>query len=382
MILSENSCKVTGRKYNPALISDEPIKREGNYSFRPCIFVFMTSEEYNQDEEELFEHHRIIADPKQTLLRVDKFLMDRLANVTRNKLQDAIKNGFVLVNGQPVKPNHKIHPNDEVKISLPEPPRDTEVVPEDIPIKIIYEDDDLLVVNKEAGMVVHPAYQNWSGTLVNALTFHFQNLPTMPDNDGRPGLVHRIDKDTSGLLVIAKSELAMSGLAKQFFDHSIERTYYALVWGVPSPENGTIDVNLGRSLKDRRITAAFPEGDFGRHAITHYELIKDLRYVSLVKCNLETGRTHQIRAHMKHIGHPIFSDATYGGDRMMKGTQFTKYKQFVDNCFKIIPRQALHAKSLGFVHPKTKEFMQFDSELPEDFQQVIEKWNHYVQHVD
>ncbi|MEL6560424.1 MAG: RluA family pseudouridine synthase [Bacteroidota bacterium] len=342
----------------------------------------MTSEEYNQEEDELFEHHRIVADPKQTLLRVDKFLMDRLANVTRNKLQDAIKSGFVLVNGKPVKPNHKIHPNDEVKIALPEPPRDTEVVPEDIPINIVYEDDDLLVVNKEAGMVVHPAYQNWTGTLVNALTFHFQNLPTMPDNDGRPGLVHRIDKDTSGLLVIAKSELAMSGLAKQFFDHSIERTYYALVWGVPSPENGTIDVNLGRSLKDRRITAAFPEGDFGRHAITHYELIKDLRYVSLVKCNLETGRTHQIRAHMKHIGHPIFSDATYGGDRIMKGTQFSKYKQFVDNCFKIIPRQALHAKSLGFVHPKTKEFMQFDSELPEDFQQVMEKWDHYVQHVD
>lgn len=342
----------------------------------------MTSEEYNQEEEELFEHYRIIADPKQTLLRVDKFLMDRLPNVTRNKLQDAIKSGFVLVNGKPVKPNHKIHPNDEVKIALPEPPRDTEVVPEDIPINIVYEDDDLLVVNKEAGMVVHPAYQNWTGTLVNALTFHFQNLPTMPDNDGRPGLVHRIDKDTSGLLVIAKSELAMSGLAKQFFDHSIERTYYALVWGAPSPENGTIDVNLGRSLKDRRITAAFPEGDFGRHAITHYELIKDLRYVSLVKCNLETGRTHQIRAHMKHIGHPIFSDATYGGDKIMKGTQFTKYKQFVDNCFKIIPRQALHAKSLGFVHPKTKEFMQFDSELPEDFQQVMEKWDHYVQHVD
>lgn len=341
------------------------------------------SEEFNQEEEDtLFEHHKIVADPKQSLLRVDKFLMDKLANVTRNKVQDAIKNGFVQVNGKSVKPNHKIHPNDEVRIALPEPPRDTEVVPENIPINIVYEDDHLLIVNKEAGMVVHPAYQNWTGTLVNALTYHFQNLPTMPDNDGRPGLVHRIDKDTSGLLVIAKSELAMSGLAKQFFDHSIERTYYALVWGVPEPEKGTIDINLGRSLKDRRITAAFPEGDFGRHAITHYELIKDLRYVSLIKCNLETGRTHQIRAHMKHIGHPIFNDATYGGDRLVKGTQFTKYKQFVDNCFKIIPRQSLHAKSLGFIHPVTKEFMQFDSELPADFQQVMEKWDHYVQHVD
>ena len=347
-------------------------------------YLCTMSEEYpeEQEAEELFEHHRIVADPKQTLLRVDRFLMDRLANVSRNKLQDAIKNGFVKVNEKQVKPNYKIHPNDVVTIALPEPPRDTEVIPEDIPINIVYEDEHLLVVNKEAGMVVHPAYQNWTGTLVNALTYHFQNLPTMPNNDGRPGLVHRIDKDTSGLLVIAKSEEAMSSLAKQFFDHSIERTYYALVWGVPDEANGTIDVNLGRSLKDRRVTAAFPEGDFGRHAITHYELIQDLRYVSLIKCNLETGRTHQIRAHMKYLGHPIFSDVTYGGDKILKGTPFTKYKQFVDNCFKIIPRQALHAKSLGFIHPTTKKFMQFDSELPADFQQVMEKWEHYVQYID
>jgi len=340
------------------------------------------SEMSGNEEGELFEHHHFTADPKQALLRVDKFLMDRLANATRNKVQEAIKSGFVLVNGKQVKPNHKVHPYDEIKIALPEPPRDTEVIPENIPLNIVYEDDDLLVVNKEAGMVVHPAYQNWSGTLVNALTYHFQNLPTMPNNDGRPGLVHRIDKDTSGLLVIAKSEIAMSGLAKQFFDHSIERTYYALVWGVPVDEKGTIDVNLGRSLKDRRITAAFPEGDFGRNAITHYETITDLRYVSLIKCNLETGRTHQIRAHMKHLGHPIFSDATYGGDRIIKGTPFTKYKQFVENCFKILPRQALHAKSLGFIHPVSKKIMQFDSELPSDFQDVIEKWDHYVQHID
>ncbi len=336
------------------------------------------NQEQVEENDELFEHHRIVVDPKQQLLRIDKFLMDRLPNVTRNKLQDAIKNGFVKVNDKEVKPNHKIHPEDIITIALPEPPRETEVVPENIPLNIVFEDDHLLVVNKPAGMVVHPAYQNWTGTLVNALTYHFQNLPTMPENEGRPGLVHRIDKDTSGLLVIAKSEKAMTGLAKQFFDHSIERTYYALVWGEPTEQKGTIDVNLGRSLKDRRITAAFPEGDFGRHAITHYEVLENLRYVSLIKCNLETGRTHQIRAHMKHLGHPIFNDATYTGDKIHKGTMFSKYKQFVENCFKTIPRQALHAKSLGFVHPVTKKFLQFDSELPSDFQEVMEKWRNYV----
>ncbi|MEO9965350.1 MAG: RluA family pseudouridine synthase [Reichenbachiella sp.] len=333
-------------------------------------------------EEELFEHFRIVADPKQEILRLDKFLMDRLPNVTRNKLQAGIKDGFIKVNDLEIKPNYKVHPGDVVIVALPDPPKDTDIVPEDIQINIVYEDDDLLVVNKEPGMVVHPAYQNWSGTLVNALAYHFENLPTMPNNDGRPGLVHRIDKDTSGLLVIAKSEKAMTSLAKQFFDHSIERTYYALVWGEPSDDKGTIDVNLGRSLKDRRITAAFPDGDFGRRAVTHYEVIKRLRYVSLIKCNLETGRTHQIRAHMKHIGHPMFNDATYGGDKIIKGTTFTKYKQFVDNCFKIIPRQALHAKSLGFIHPSTDKFVQFDSELPDDLKTVIDKWEHYVNHIE
>ncbi len=331
-------------------------------------------------DDELFEHHRIVADPGQSLLRVDKFLFDRLPNVTRTKIQNGIHDGFVKVNNNPIKPNYKVHPNDVVTVLFPEPPRDTDVKPENIPLNIVFEDEHLLVVNKAAGMVVHPAFQNWTGTLVNALTYHFQNLPQMPGNDGRPGLVHRIDKDTSGLLVIAKSETAMTSLAKQFFDHSIERTYQALVWGVPEPPEGTINVNVGRSLKDRRVTTAFPEGDFGRTAITHFKLLEDLRYVSLIECRLETGRTHQIRAHMKYLGHSIFNDETYGGNKVIKGTVFTKYKQFVDNCFKIIPRQALHAKTLGFIHPATKKFIQFDSALPDDFKEVMEKWEHYVKY--
>lgn len=334
----------------------------------------------DEQDDELFEHHRIVADPGQSLLRIDKFLMDRLSNVTRTKIQTGIREGFVAVNDKPVKPNYKVHPNDVIVIAFPEPPRDTDVKPENIPLNIVFEDDHLLVVNKPAGMVVHPAYQNWSGTLVNALAYHFQNLPQMPGNDGRPGLVHRIDKDTSGLLVVAKSEMAMTALARQFFDHSIERTYLALVWGEPEPPAGTIHVNVGRSLKDRRVTTAFPQGDFGRTAITHYKTIQPLRYVSLVECKLETGRTHQIRAHMKHLGHPLFNDVMYGGHEISKGTVFSKYKQFVENCFKIIPRQALHAKTLGFVHPASGEWVQFDSELPDDFRQVIEKWVHYVKY--
>ncbi len=338
-------------------------------------------EEFIEDDEEgLFEHHRIVADAGQGQLRIDKFLMARLPNVTRTKIQNGIHDGFVKVNDLPIKPNYKVHPGDVITVSFPEPPRDTDVLPENIPLNIVYEDDHLLVVNKEAGMVVHPAYQNWSGTLVNALTYHFQNLPVMAGNDGRPGLVHRIDKDTSGLLVIAKTEKAMTSLAKQFFDHSIERTYQAIVWGIPDPPEGTINVNVGRSFKDRRVTTAFPEADFGRTAITHYKLLQDLRYVSLVECKLETGRTHQIRAHMRYRGHPIFNDATYGGNDILKGTVFSKYKQFVDNCFKIIPRQALHAKTLGFIHPITQEYMKFETELPADFKEVLEKWENYVKH--
>ncbi|MBS1505143.1 MAG: RluA family pseudouridine synthase [Bacteroidetes bacterium] len=337
-------------------------------------------DEPEEFDDELFEHHRIVADPGQSLMRIDKFLQDRLPNVTRTKIQNGIHDGFVKVNEKDIKPNYKVHPNDVITVSFPEPPRDTDVKPENIPLNIVFEDDYLLVVNKPAGMVVHPAYQNWSGTLVNALAYHFQNLPQMQGNEGRPGLVHRIDKDTSGLLVIAKTEAAMTSLAKQFFDHSIERTYQAIVWGIPDPAEGTINVNVGRSLKDRRLTAAFPDGDFGRTAITHYKVLQDFRYVSLIECRLETGRTHQIRAHMKYLKHPIFNDEMYGGSEVLKGTVFAKYKQFVDNCFKVIPRQALHAKTLGFIHPGTQKFIQFDSELPDDFKEVIEKWENYVKY--
>lgn len=333
-----------------------------------------------EEDDVLFEHHRIIADPKQSLVRIDKFLMARLPNVTRTKIQGGIQEGFVKVNDRNIKPNYRVHPNDVITVSMPEPPRDTDVVPENIPLTIVFEDAHLMVINKPAGMVVHPAYQNWSGTLVNALAYYFQNLPELPGNDGRPGLVHRIDKDTSGLLVIAKDEITLTGLAKQFFDHTIERRYHAIVWGVPDPPQGTIEKNVGRSLKDRRITTVFPMGDMGRNAITHYKVLQDLRYVSVVECTLETGRTHQIRAHMKYLGHPLFNDAMYGGDQVLKGTVFSKYKQFVENCFKIIPRQALHARSLGFVHPITKEFLQFDSELPQDFKEAIEKWESYVKY--
>lgn len=331
-------------------------------------------------DEELFEHFRIIADPGQGAVRIDKFLFDRIPNATRTKIQDGIHAGFVKVNDKEVKPNYKIRPLDSIVVTLPQTPRDTEVVPENIPLDIVFEDEHLLVVNKPAGMVVHPAFNNWSGTLVNALAYHFQHLPEMPGNEGRPGLVHRIDKDTSGLLVIAKSEIALTKLAKQFFDHSIERTYWAIVWGEPDPKEGTINVNLGRSPKDRRVTIAFPEGDMGRKAITHYKVMKELRYVSLVECKLETGRTHQIRAHMKYLGHTLFNDAMYGGDQVLRGTTFSKYRSFVMNCFSIIPRQALHAKTLGFIHPASGEYLQFDSDLPEDFKAAIEKWENYVQY--
>ena len=340
---------------------------------------YIDQEETAEDSDELYEHHRIVVDKKQALLRIDKFLMDRLPNVTRNKLQGAIKSEAVQVNQKPVKVSYKVKPLDVITVTLAEPPRDTDIVPEDIPLNILFEDNELLLINKPAGMVVHPAYNNWTGTLVNALVYHLQNLPTTQNGEGRPGLVHRIDKDTSGLLVIAKTDYSMAYLAKQFYDHSIERTYYALVWGNVKEDAGTIKGHVGRSPKDRRVMCVYPEGDYGKHAVTHYKVLRRYKYVTLVQCNLETGRTHQIRAHMKHIGHPLFSDATYGGDKILSGTPSGSYKSFVENAFKLMPRQALHAKSLGFVHPTTKDFLQFNTELPEDFKQVLDKWELYAE---
>ena len=326
----------------------------------------------------LYERHRFVADKGQTPLRIDKFLMTKIANASRNKIQDGIESGFVTVNDEVVKANYKVKPLDIITVSMDEPPRDTEIIPQNIPLDIVYEDDELLVVNKPAGMVAHPAHGNWDGTLVNALVYHFQNLPTHRNGEIRPGLVHRIDKDTSGLLVVAKTDQAMTHLAKQFFDHSIERTYAALVWGEPKQDEGTIEGHIGRSLKDRKIMAIFPDGSQGKEAITHYKVLRKIRYVSLVQCNLETGRTHQIRVHLKSIGNTLFNDETYGGNKVLRGTVFSKYEKFVENCFKICPRQALHAKSLGFIHPKTGEFMQFDTELPVEMVQVMEKWEGYV----
>lgn len=329
-----------------------------------------------QDDQELFEHLRIVADKGQALLRLDKFLMNRVENTSRNRIQNAIDSGSVLVNEKVIKASYKVKPFDVITVVLPDPPRDTEVYPENIPLDIVYEDDDVLMVNKEAGMVVHPGFNNYSGTLVNALTYHLNQLPTLPGNTGRPGLVHRIDKDTSGLLVIAKSEWAMTFLAKQFFDHSITRKYVALVWG-DLKEDGTVTGYIGRNMKDRRIMDVYDDPEKGKWSVTHYRILKRLGYVTLIECQLETGRTHQIRAHMKSIGHPLFNDESYGGHKILKGTTFSKYKQFVENCFSLLPRQALHAQHLGFVHPKSKEILQFDVPLPEDFRLALEKWENY-----
>ncbi|PWK26477.1 23S rRNA pseudouridine1911/1915/1917 synthase [Arcicella aurantiaca] len=331
-----------------------------------------------EEDEALYVHHNITVDKGQNILRIDKYLMLKLQNASRVKIQEGIDEGAVKVNGVVVKASYKVKPFDVITVELSEPPRDNEIIPQDIPLDIVYEDDELLVVNKPAGMVVHPAHGNWEGTLVNALVYHFQNLPTHRNGEIRPGLVHRIDKDTSGLLVIAKTEQAMTHLAKQFFDHSIERTYNALVWGEPKADEGTIEGHIGRSLKDRKIMAIFPDGSQGKEAVTHYKVLKKIRYVSLVQCNLETGRTHQIRVHLKSIGNTLFNDETYGGNKVLRGTVFTKYEQFVANCFKLCPRQALHAKSLGFIHPKTGEFLHFETELPEEMKAVIAKWEGYV----
>jgi 23S rRNA pseudouridine1911/1915/1917 synthase len=329
------------------------------------------------DEQDLYEHLRIVVDKGQSLLRMDKFLMHRIENASRNRIQNAIELGNVLVNDKPAKSSYKVKPLDVISVVLPHPPRDTEVYPENIPLNITYEDDDVLVVNKPAGLVVHPGFNNYTGTLVNGLVYHFQQLPTLPGNDGRPGLVHRIDKDTSGLLLISKNERAMTWLARQFFEHTITRKYIALAWG-DLETDGTVTGYIGRSVNDRRVMFIYDDEEKGKWSVTHYKVLERFGYVTLIECQLETGRTHQIRAHMKHIGHPLFSDATYGGDKILKGTTFNKYKQFIENCFEIMPRQALHAQTLGFVHPTTRKRVHFEAPLPADFDGVLQKWRKYI----
>ena len=336
------------------------------------------AEEELADQQELFEHYRFQADPGQSLLRIDRFLSDRLENSSRTRIQNAANAGNILVNNNTVKPNYKIKPGDIVQVVLPTPPREIELIPENIPLNIVYEDDDVLVVNKEPGMVVHPAYGNYTGTLVNALMWHFRDLPLFNTGESRPGLVHRLDKNTSGILVIAKNEYALNKLSKQFYDRTTDRRYNALIWGIPDPLEGTITGNVGRSIKDRKIMQVFKDDTEGKNAITHYKVLEDLGYISLIECKLETGRTHQIRVHFSHIKHPLFNDEEYGGNQILKGTTFTKYQQFIKNCFKILPRQALHAKSLAFDHPVTGKRLTFDSDLPDDMVQVIEKWRKYI----
>ncbi len=336
------------------------------------------AEEELTDQQELFEHYRFQSMPGQSLMRLDKFLFERIENTSRTRIQNAANAGNILVNNKQVKPNYRVKPNDIVQVVLPNPPREIELIPENIPLNIIYEDDDVIVVNKDPGMVVHPAYGNYTGTLVNALMYHFRDIPMFQSGELRPGLVHRIDKNTSGILVVAKNELALNKLSKQFYDRTTGRKYIALVWGTPDPAEGTITGHVGRSIRDRKVMQVFPDGSQGKPAVTHYRLIEDLGYVSIVECRLETGRTHQIRVHFSHIKHPLFNDEEYGGDKILRGTTFAKYQQFVRNCFTILPRQALHAKSLSFDHPVTGKRLSFDSELPDDMIQVMEKWRNYT----
>lgn len=335
-------------------------------------------EEERDEQDELFEHFTVTADKGQTPLRLDKFLTCRLEHCSRNRIQAAADSGSVLVNGTPAKSSYKVKPLDRISIVMPYPRRETEVLPENIPLDIPYEDDDLLIVDKPAGMVVHPGHGNWNGTLVNALMFHLKALPLFQEGDMRAGLVHRIDKDTTGLLVVAKNERSCARLAKQFFDHTITRRYVALVWGNFDEDEGTVTGNIGRSPRDRQSMCVFPSGEQGKHAVTHWRVLRRFGYVTLVECRLETGRTHQIRVHMQWIGHPLFNDARYGGDRILKGTTFAKYKQFIENCFSLMPRQALHARSLGFVHPSTGREVYFESELPADLAAVLERWEAYT----
>ena len=327
---------------------------------------------------ELYEHFRVTVDKGQAPIRIDKYLFERIVNASRNRIQMAADNGYVMANGKPVKSSYKVKPLDVLTVMMDRPRYENDIIPEDIPLDIVYEDDDLMVINKPAGLVVHPGCGNYHGTLVNAIAWHLRNVPTYDPNDPQVGLVHRIDKDTSGLLVIAKTPDAKTHLGLQFYNKTTKREYNALVWGIIEENEGTIEGNIGRNPKDRMQMAVLSDPTQGKHAVTHYEVLERLGYVTLVKCVLETGRTHQIRVHMKHIGHVLFNDERYGGHEILKGTHFSKYKQFVNNCFAICPRQALHAKTLGFVHPRTGKELFFSSELPEDMTLLLEKWRAYI----
>ncbi len=338
-------------------------------------------EETSGEKEELFEHFRFVVDPGTEIVRLDRYLTNLMAHTSRNRIQQAAKADCILVNDRPVKSNYRVHPRDVISILLPRPVHVFELVAEDIPLDIVYEDEDVILINKPAGMVVHPAVGNFTGTLVNALLWHFQGQRNAAGEEVKPLLVHRIDKNTSGIMIVAKSEIAQMKLAANFFEHTIDRRYQALVWGDFPDDEGTIVGNVGRNPQNRMVMTVFPEdSEQGKHAVTHYRVIERFGYVTLIECRLETGRTHQIRVHMKHIGHPLFNDESYGGNEILKGTTFTKYKQFVNNCFKVLPRQALHAKSLGFVHPVTGKYMLFDSDLPADMAEALDKWRNYAKH--
>lgn len=329
-----------------------------------------------EEEKEFYEHYHFTVDPGQQAVRIDKFLADRISNVSRSKIQSAADAGTILVSEKPVKSSYKIKPNDEISIVLPYPPHEFELIAENIPITIFFEDNDIIIINKAAGMVVHPGFGNFTGTMLNALLYHLKDKP-----ESQPFLAHRIDKDTSGILVVAKNETSQAKLSKYFFDHVIDRKYQALVWGDFQNDEGTVTGYIGRHIRDRKMMAIYEDEEQGRYAVTHFKVLERFRYVTLIECTLETGRTHQIRAHMKHIGHPLFNDALYGGASILKGTTFAKYKQFVENCFQLMPRQALHAKSLGFIHPTTNKYVFFDSEIPDDMQSVLEKWRNYAQNI-
>lgn len=338
---------------------------------------------HNDDEEHYYEHFRCIADPGQGLIRVDKFLTDRMEGTSRNRIQQAADAGFIFINGKPVRSNARVKPHDVVTLQLLSPRRELEITPEDIPLNIVYEDDFLLVVNKPAGLVVHPGFGNYSGTLLNALAYHLRDDQHYNPQDNSVGLVHRIDKDTSGLLVAAKRPEVKTHLSRQFFLKTTHRSYRALVWGRFEEHAGTIQGNIGRDLKDRLLMTVYPpDSDLGKPAVTHYRVLEELAYVSWIECRLETGRTHQIRAHMKHLGHTLFGDERYGGDRALWGNNHARYRQFVDNCLALCRRQALHAKTLGFVHPITREEMLFDSEIPQDLTLLLERWRTYAAGVD